>query len=336
MTLESLGWSEHFARQSSDPRLIPARVVISHRDRFIVWTEAGQQTVSPSGRLRHDSTLWPTTGDWVLLRDGAAIECVLERQSAIARRNPGGAFEQQTLAANIDVLFVVAGLDRDFNLRRLERYLILAREGGVQPVLVLNKADLHPDPPAAVRAVRGLAGGCPILTVSALQNWGVDEIHDHVRRNQTAALAGSSGTGKSTILNRLLGFERQATQSVREEDSRGRHTTIARELIPMPQGWLLIDLPGIRELQLLAGEDAVETAFEDIAEAAAECRFRDCRHDGEPGCAVAEQVPEARLLAYRKLKREAAYMERQTDISAALAQKKQWKIIHKAMRNPQR
>jgi len=162
--------------------------------------------------LRHDSALWPTTGDWVLSRDGAAIECALERQSSITRRNPGGAFEQQTLAANINVLFIVAGLDRDFNLRRLERYTILAREGGVQPVLVLNKADLHPDPPTAVRAVRGLAGGCPILTVSALEGWGVDEFHNHVRRNQTAALAGSSGSGNSTILNRLLGFERQATQ----------------------------------------------------------------------------------------------------------------------------
>ena len=336
MNLESLGWREHFARQFDDPCLTPARVVLSHRDRFVVWTEAGQTTATPSGRLRLESGLWPTTGDWVLLREGASIEQVLDRQTTISRRNPGGAFDRQVLGANVDVLFVVAGLDHDFNLRRLERYLILAQEGGVRPVMVLNKADLHPDPSAAVRAVRGLAGGCPILTMSAIEGAGVAALHDHVSENETAALAGSSGTGKSTILNCLLGHNRQATQAVREDDSKGRHTTTARELIAMPQGWLLMDLPGLRELQLLVGEDAVDKAFDDIGEAAANCRFRDCRHQGEPGCAVAEQVHEERLLAYHKLRREAAYVERQTDISAAQAQKKQWKIIHKAMRNPQR
>lgn len=340
MTLESLGWREHFARQFDDPCLTPARVAVSHRDRFVVWTEAGQTTATPSGRLRRESGLWPTTGDWVLLREGASIEQVLDRQTTISRRNPGGALNEQVLGANVDILFVVAGLDHNFNLRRLERYLILAQEGGVRPVMVLNKADLHSDPSAAVRAVRGLAGGCPILTMSATEGWGVAALHDHVSENETAALAGSSGTGKSTILNSLLGQNRQATQAVREEDSKGRHTTSARELILMPQGWLLMDLPGIRGLQLLADEEAVKNAFEDIAEASENCHFRDCRHEGESGCAVALVVPEDRMAAYQKLRREAAYIERHTDATAAQAEKKRWKAVQKTMnqaaRKPQR
>ena len=340
MNLESMGWREHFAHQIDDPSLIPGRVVLSHRDRFIVWTEKGQSTATPTGHLRHEAALWPTTGDWVLLRPGGAIEVVLRRETAISRKSPGRGFDVQVLAANVDVLFVVSGLDHDFNPRRLERYLILAQEGGVRPVLILNKAELHADPAAAVREVRGAAESCPVLVMSALEGWGVDAMHDHVAANETAALAGSSGAGKSTILNRLLGQDRQTTQAVRAGDGRGLHTTTARELIAMPQGWLLMDLPGLRELQLLADEHAVEQAFADIADAAAHCRFRDCRHEGEPGCAVATLVPEERMQAFHKLRREAAYIERHTDVTAAQAEKKRWKTAHKAMnkvkRDPQR
>ena len=336
MSLEKLGWRAHFAQQLDDQRLVPGRVTLTHRDGFVVATEAGTVTAPPSGRLRRDSALWPTTGDWVLLGTGGAIEKVLERETTISRKTPGRTFDEQVLAANVDVLFVVAGLDLDFNPRRLERYLILAQKGGVRPVLVLNKADLHTNPAAAEQAVRPVSGGCPILSMSARDGWGVDALHDYVALNETAALAGSSGVGKSTILNRLLGQDRQATQSVQEDGSRGRHTTTSRELIPMPRGWLLMDLPGIRELHLLAGEEVVKDTFDDVAAAAVNCRFRDCRHEGEPGCAVATAIPEDRTKAFQKLRNEAAIQVRQTEANAAIAEKKLSKASQKKARDTQR
>ena len=336
MNLESLGWREYFSEQLDDPDLIPGRVVVTHREGYIVETEAGSVTSPLSGNFRRDSKLWPTTGDWVLLGSGGAIERVLQRQTLISRKTPGRAFDEQVLAANVDVLFVVAGLDLDFNPRRLERYLVLAQKGGVRPVLVLNKADLHTDLVAAERAVRSVSGGCPILAMSASEGWGVDALLEQVSRNETAALAGSSGVGKSTIINRLLGQERQATQAVQEDGSRGRHTTTTRELIAMPQGWLLMDLPGIRELQMLAGEEVVKDTFDDVAAAAENCRFRDCSHTGEPGCAVAGSIPAERAEAFHKLRSEAAAVVRQTAVNADLAEKKRSTAFHKKKHGTQR
>ncbi len=336
MNLESLGWREYFAEQLDDPGLIPGRVVVTHREGYIVTTEAGNVTSPLSGNFRRDSELWPTTGDWVLLGSGGAIERVLQRQTLISRKTPGRAFDEQVLAANVDVLFVVAGLDLDFNPRRLERYLVLAQKGGVRPVLVLNKADLHSDLASAEQAVRSVSGGCPILAMSASEGWGVEALLGQVARNETAALAGSSGVGKSTIINRLLGQERQATQAVQEDSSRGRHTTTTRELIAMPQGWLLMDLPGIRELQMLAGEEVVKDTFEDVAAAAENCRFRDCSHTGEPGCAVAGLIPAERAEAFHKLRSEAAAVVRQTAVNADLAEKKRSTAFHKKKHGTQR
>lgn len=333
MNLNSIGWRESFARQlNSYPDCVAGRVALTHRERYVVWTEAGEVEVAPSGRMREGDGLWPTTGDWVVLRPGGSIEAVLKRDTAIIRRQPGKGMAEQVLAANLDVLFVVAGMDHDFNPRRLERYLMLAREGGVRPVVVLNKADLHADPSQVVRAATELAGGCPVVSMSAKAGWGVEDLQAYVSVGETAALAGSSGVGKSTMLNRLLGVERQATQEVRAHDSRGMHTTSSRELFLLPQGWLLMDLPGIRELQLVSGVDAVQEVFEDVDLAAASCRFRDCGHEGEPGCAVAGVVDGARVAAYLKLKKEVAFAERQVDLDAALAAKKRTKVIHKAMR----
>jgi len=270
-----------------------------------------------------------------VLEGGARIARVLPRRTAFSRKEPGAVTRAQVIAANIDVLFVVAGLDGDFNLRRLERYLLLARESGARPVVVLNKSDLRAD--AEEAAILAAALGAPVVTTSALDGRGLAALEAHIAPYQTAALTGSSGVGKSTLLNRLLGSERQRVQEVRESDSRGRHTTVRRELFLAPTGWLIVDTPGLRELQLWAGAESVDLAFADIADLAQRCRFRDCRHQGEPGCAVASGgIDEGRLASYAKLQREAAHLERQQNQRSALEEKRRIKRIHRAMRGKNR
>ncbi|MCX6610921.1 MAG: GTPase RsgA [Acidobacteria bacterium] len=295
MNLISIGWRDSFAQQLlSFPDCIAGRVALTHRERYVVWTEDGEIEASPSGRMRQTVGLWPTTGDWVALRPGGSIEAVLERQTVIVRKQPGKAMAEQVLAANLDVLFVVAGLDHDFNPRRIERYLMLAQEGGVRPVLILNKADLLEDPSDLLRQAKELAGGCPVVVMSAQSGWGVKELEDYVSVGETAALAGSSGVGKC---------------------------------------WLLMDLPGIRELQLVSGVESVPEVFDDVELAAKRCRFRNCKHENEKGCAVVGTIDPARIAAFHKLKKEAAHAERQVDQIAALKEKKRVKVIHKAMRD---
>ena len=280
---------------------------------------------------------WPAVGDWVVLEAGARIACVLPRQTAFARKEAGTATRQQVIAANIDVLFVVTGLDGDFNPRRIERYLLLAWESGAKPVVVLNKADVCADVEEAAGSIAALASGAPVLVVSAIEGWGLAALEAHLQPAQTAALAGSSGAGKSTLINRLLGRDQQRVQEVRAGDSRGRHTTVQRELFLAPHGWLLIDTPGLRELQLWAGPESVDAAFSDIASLATSCRFRDCRHQGEPGCAVvASGIDEARLANYLKMQRELAHLDRKLDQRAAQEEKRRIKRIHRAMRGQNR
>jgi ribosome biogenesis GTPase len=334
MSLEKFGWNSYFESEFlrvAEPGAEPARVALADRELFAVWTESGEREASVSGRLRHSGGDWPAVGDWVVLEGGVRIECVLRRQTAFSRKEAGAVTRAQVIAANIDVLFVVAGLDGDFNLRRLERYLLLGRESGARPVVVLNKSDLRED--AEEVAVDAAALGAPVVTTSALDGCGLAGLEAHIAPRQTAALTGSSGVGKSTLLNRLLGSERQRVQDVRESDSRGRHTTVRRELFLTPNGWLIVDTPGLRELQLWAGAESVDLAFADIADLAQQCRFRDCRHQGEPGCAVASGgIDEGRLASYAKLQREAAHLERQQNQRAALEEKRRIKRIHRAMR----
>ena len=338
MSLEKFGWNSYFETEFlrvAEPGMEPGRVALADRELFVAWTESGELEATVSGRLRHSGSDWPTVGDWVVLEAGARIVSVLPRQTTFSRKVPGVVTRAQVIAANVDVLFVVAGLDSDFNLRRLERYLLLARQSGARPVVVLNKSDLRAD--AAEVAVRAAALGAPVVTTSALDGLGLQALAAHIAPRQTAALTGSSGVGKSTLLNRLLGFERQLVQEVRESDSRGRHTTVRRELFLTPKGWLIVDTPGLRELQLWAGAGSVDLAFADIAELAGQCRFRDCRHQGEPGCAVATGgIDEQRLASYSKLKREAAHLERQQNQRAALEEKRRIKKIHRAMRGKNR
>jgi ribosome biogenesis GTPase len=293
-----------------------------------------------AGKLRYETRHredLPAVGDFVSVRD-TVIEEVLPRKTVFLRKAVGEALEAQVIAANIDTVFVVCGLDGDFNVRRLERYYATARASGAQCAIVLNKADLSDDLEARIREVRAVAPGADVVAISALHGDGIDALRPWLGAGETVAFVGSSGAGKSTLINRLLGRERQSTGAVREADSRGRHTTTHRELLETPTGALLIDTPGLRELQPWAGADDVDGAFPEIEELAAECRYRDCSHNAEEGCAVQSAIDDgalayARFSSYVKMRKEAAYLERQLDVRAQLDQKAAWKKIHKAMRN---
>ena len=356
-TLDVLGWPE----PGPDPATLPegrrpARVVAVHKETSIVRDADGvDRPAVVSGRFRYEALApsdYPAVGDWVALEptpptagpdDPAIIASVLPRRSAFrrsaadsSRRSAGNLVDEQVMAANVDVAFLVAGLDRDFNARRLERYLAVAWSSGVSPVIVLNKVDVAEDLEDRLVAVAAIAPGVPVVVLSALTGAHLADLGPHLRAGSTAVVLGSSGTGKSTLVNALLGEERQATNAVREDDSRGRHTTTHRELFALPGGALLIDTPGIRALEVVGADDGFDAAFDDIAALAAACRFRDCRHRGEPGCAVRDAVAdgtlsEDRLVSHEKLGRELAHAERKGDARAAAEERKRWKAISKSV-----
>lgn len=250
----------------------------------------------------------------------------------------GGTTEEQIVAANVDTVFLVSGLDQNFNLRRIERYLILVWESGANPVIVLNKADLCDAIEQRINAVESIASGVPIVTLSAIQQQGLDRLQPYLLPGQTIALLGSSGVGKSTLGNQLIGANVQAVQSVRQGDDQGRHTTTHRELLRLPSGSLIIDTPGMREIQIWAGEESLQATFADIDRLAEQCRFRDCCHEQEPGCAVQEAIVQgtldySRFLNYQKLNRELNYLSRKQDERAQLNEKAKWKKLHKALRH---
>jgi ribosome biogenesis GTPase len=334
MSFDTLGWSAHwdgvFAQFAA--AMVPGRVRLASRDHFLVLTADGEVEASAAGKLRLAED-WPVTGDWVGLVSGR-IEVVLPRRTSFVRRDPGAAMRPQVIAANADVAFLVMGLDGDYNVRRLERYLYLCSVSGVRPVIVLNKSDLCSELEERCRECERLG---PVVVLSALQGTGLGSLLGHVSEGETAVLLGSSGAGKSTIANRLRGFEALRTAPVRAHDSRGMHTTTHRELIPLDLGWLLMDVPGLRELQLWSSPVALEGTFEDVAALASLCRFRDCGHLEEPGCAVRSALEEGRLDEgrwgnYLKMKREIAHLERSVDPEARAAQQQRWKAIHKANR----
>jgi ribosome biogenesis GTPase len=269
---------------------------------------------------------------------------VLPRRSAFRRsaadsnrRTAGLLADEQVMASNVDVALLVAGLDGDFNLRRQERYLAVAWSSGVNPVMVLNKADLGVDVAGRRVAIEAIAPGVPIVTLSALTGDHLADLGPHLRPGHTAVVLGSSGVGKSTLVNALLGEARQAVNAVREDDSRGRHTTTHRELFQLPGGALLIDTPGIRSLEVAGADEGVDAAFDDIAEIATGCRFSDCRHAGEPGCAVRAALDDGRLeparfASYRKLEREAAHVARSGDPLLRAAERRRWRAIQSSVR----
>jgi len=321
--------------------LVLARVCVQDRETYLVLTVAGERRVHLSGAARHqiiDARDLPVVGDYVALDpELATIRHVLPRTNLFARRAVGGAGDVQNIAANVDRLFVTVALNRDFNLRRVERYLVAAGGCGVPVGLVLTKSDLVEDPQPYRLAAEAVAGDAPVVAVCALDAHGLPELSPFRGPGKTLAFVGSSGAGKSTLVNALVGEERLAVGAIRSDDDRGRHTTTRRELIVLDDGTCVIDTPGMRELALAgASEDVLDAAFDDIATLALTCRFSDCSHETEPGCAVRDGVDEGRLASWRKLRREAAFELRKTDRSAALAEKRRWKAIHVANRRRSR
>ena len=324
----------------------PGRVIVAHRGGSIVATAAADVAAEPSGAVKRATAAgapYPTVGDWVLLpatlpgAGPAPIERILPRRSAISRKVKGKAAEEQVIAANVDVVFLVAGLDGDFNPRRIERALVAVWDTGARAVVILTKADLRDDAAEKVREVEALAAGVPVHAVSARAGTGLDALAPYHTPGTTIALLGSSGAGKSTLVNRLLGWDRQATRAVREDDSRGRHTTTRRELVVLPGGGVLVDTPGLRELQLWEGEGGLEAVFADVTAGAEACRFRDCTHETEPGCAVRARWEEGavtpeRIESWRKLQRELTHVAAQRDARGQKERERRWKVIHKAAR----
>jgi ribosome biogenesis GTPase len=332
--LEELGWDADWAssfEQLQEDNLSVGRVAAQHRGAYDVWTGDGELRARAAGRLYYEHEVGapvPAVGDWVVLQE-TTITAILPRRSAFVRKRAGVTSDEQVLAANVDTAFLLGGLDDDFSIRRLERYITTTWDSGASPVVVLTKADLCADVADAVLTVESVAIGVPVQPVSNVTGDGIDQLTPHLRAGRTVVLLGSSGVGKSTLLNRLAGEELMRTAAV-APDGTGRHTTTHRELVRLPDGALVIDTPGLRELQFWDGD--VSAAFEDIEQLAAECRFRDCAHAREPGCAVLAAVDDGRLeldrlRSWRKFQRELEAIAARTDRRLRAARKKRWKQI---------
>lgn len=358
MSLEIYGWNDFFAANFAPyarQGYAAARVFLQHNKIYMLYTEEGEMPAEVSGRVMYEAASreeLPAVGDWVAVRvrreerkPKATIHVVLPRRSKFSRKVVGSRTDEQVVAANIDTLFLVTGLDNDFNVRRIERYLLMASESGARAVVVLNKADMVEDAAEKVKEVERVAQDVPIVLMSAKEGEGVEALLPYVGAGQTVSLMGSSGVGKSTITNKLLGRDAQKVQEVREGDERGKHTTTHRELIILPTGGLIIDTPGMRELQLLVRDRGLRDTFEDIEALSAQCYFRDCQHEGERDCAVREALDDGTLDAeryanYRKMQQEmaelAAKQQRRTaanaELAAALAEKQKTKKIHQSLK----
>lgn len=337
--LLDLGFGPFFERQLQplkDRRMIPARIAAEHRGAYDVWSASGAGPARLAGRLRlePEEAGMPGVGDWVVLDDApapgraAVIERVLARRTVFTRGAAGRRAVAQVVAANVDVVFVVCGLDADFNLRRIERYVARIWASGAQPAVILNKSDVCEHADARLGEVGSRIAGVEVHLTSALRSEGIETVRERIGRGVTAAFVGSSGAGKSTLINALLGEERMLTGEIRARDGRGSHVTTRRQLVLLPGGGLVLDTPGMRELQLVDAE-GLDALFRDIAALAARCRFRDCRHDTEPGCAVRAAVElgelaSDRLEHYRQLGREAQAFERRHDERARRQYEREW------------
>jgi ribosome biogenesis GTPase len=321
--------------------LVPGRVCSQDRGSYIVSLGAHELRARVDGKMRYHAAGplgLPVVGDYVAVdvpqQEGSAtIRRLLARTNLFARRGAGGSHVLQPIAANLDTLFVALATDGDFNLRRIERYLVAAAAFGVPVVLALTKVDLVADAHRYLTAARSVAGETPVVGLCALDPRGLDGLAPFRGAGRTFAFVGSSGVGKSTIVNALAARELLATGEVRVRDGRGRHTTTRRQLFRLTDGSSVIDTPGMREFALADSDDGVAATFDDLTALADSCRFSDCRHDAEPGCAVRDGVDPARLASWRRLRREAAFEARKDDPDAARAERQRWKAIHRAQRN---
>jgi ribosome biogenesis GTPase / thiamine phosphate phosphatase len=345
--LEELGWDSFFQKNFhilNVPDSVPARVVSESKGSFRVYSQYGELTARISGKMRYHAEIekqYPTVGDWVVIKPlinerKGIIHAILPRKSKFSRKVAGERTEEQIVSANIDTIFIVSGLDggRNLNLRRLERYLTLAWNSGATPVIVLNKFDLCPEIESYVQSVEDIAPGISIHPVSAKKRIGLGLLRNYLAKGNTAAFLGSSGVGKSALINALLGVEKQETGEVREDDRMGRHTTTRRELILLPGGGIVIDTPGMREIQMWAGEEDIQGAFHDIETLSKQCRFRNCRHNGESGCGVKAAIDlgdldPSRLESYQKLQNELIYLASREEGSTRLYEKLKFKKIAK-------
>ena len=349
--IEQYGWSEVWATAfapHAHAGHTPGRVILQHRNGYLVVTDAGELQAKASGRLRHEAqeTGPPAVGDWVALspnpQDGAAtIHAVLPRHTAFVRRAADSARRTQILAANIDVAFVVTSMNADLNLRRIQRFLAAALDSGARPVLVLTKSDLSADPQAEAAQVAALETQTLVLTVSAREGVGLEALRLQVKPGETCVLIGSSGVGKSTLVNAFLNEDRMATQAIRASDDQGRHTTSHRQLIPLPGGGLIIDTPGIREVGLIDAEEGVEAVFDDIERLMQECRFTNCGHVSEPGCAVQAALADgalegSRWAHFQKLKSELAAAGDKAERIAKAAERRRLGGLQKVYRATKR
>jgi ribosome biogenesis GTPase len=351
LTLEQLGWNAAWAARFVEHEragYVAGRISAEHRELYEFYCDGSSGSAAIGGKLRHEAAGradLPAVGDWVALRTSATgpavIDAVLPRANKISRKLAGKTPGEQVLAANLDTLFLVTSFNRDLNPRRIERYLAAASAWQVDVVVVLNKSDLCDRPDEVVADLGGLVGGAGVHAVSALTGDGLSALAGYLGTGRTVSLVGSSGVGKSTLLNRLLGESRMAAREIRADDDRGRHTTTHRQMLPLPQGGLVIDNPGMRELQLWDEDVNLADAFADVAALAARCRFSDCRHEQEPGCAVQEAIQDGLLPAERyanfgKLQRELAYLESQQDDDVRRQRKDRERRIHRIYNKQQR
>ena len=349
--LPALGWGELLQQQlellresRNNPLLSPGRVVVEHRGAYQLITSDGPVWSEITGRMRHgaaDRIDLPSVGDWVALNPDGRIEALLPRKSAFIRRAAGTIPEPQVIAANIDFVFIVSSANAEFNPRRIERYVAAIWESGASPVLVLNKTDLCADVEGLLASLGPSGVGLPVARVSATERRGEEQLLPYLGPQKTIALVGSSGVGKSTLVNWLLDREAQDTQPIREDDAHGRHTTTHRELVALPMGGSLIDTPGMREFALWSDEGDLSGSFADIEALARRCRFGDCQHQGQRGCAIAQAIADGELEAerlqhYFKLQREISYQKERGSPAVRQEQRRRSKLINRALRQRKR
>ncbi|KAA3606904.1 MAG: ribosome small subunit-dependent GTPase A [Calditrichaeota bacterium] len=338
MDLIRLGWNEFFKKESTGSNTFYGRISVEHKSLYKIFTEFGEMKAVVTGKMKFNSQSsvdLPVVGDWVVFtkeNDLAVIQEVLPRKSKFSRKVAGIETSEQIVASNIDHLFIVTSLNQDLNLRRLERYLTLAWDGGANPVIILSKADLADDLDEIITQVETVAWGVPIHVTSSLDDIGFDELGEYFEGNKTIAVLGSSGVGKSTLINKLLGNEVLKVSEIGEYKDKGKHTTTHRELLLLPKGGIIIDTPGMREIQIWEGSEGLEKTFADVEEFAMNCKFSDCKHESEPNCGINEalrngNLDEARLKSYKKLQREIAYQERKQNEGLHKNSKNRWKGI---------